>query len=306
MWSTRRHVHQEAAGQRDVRSDARALLPERLLGNLDDDLLPFLQQVADGCLRSAVFFRAGFGAPGGLGRRGFSAGLGLGPVLFGIFGPVRFGPRRRRGFRHSAAHPAAHTARHPVHESAALVANGCERRPAFRRGGFGCGLLPIRVLLRAFRLVHFCAGAEDHFLNLGIVDAAALAGQFRLVRIRFRHLRSVSRQLSIFAGRRRFRSHRRSIDVGGKLSRRYFSGRSLVDDGLFRRGQESGFRVGFVLWWRLFIVRFEKVRGSIGQGIRTRVLFRLFIRQNLDVRGEIAVLLAHPRFLLPSRRTVFP
>ena len=44
----RRHVDHEPARQRDVRCDARALLAERLLGNLDDDLLPFLQQVGDG------------------------------------------------------------------------------------------------------------------------------------------------------------------------------------------------------------------------------------------------------------------
>src|ERR1019366_2460249 len=44
----RGHVHQEAARQRDVRSDARTLLPQRLLGDLHDDFLPFLEQIADG------------------------------------------------------------------------------------------------------------------------------------------------------------------------------------------------------------------------------------------------------------------
>ena len=43
----RRHVNQEASGQRDVAGDARALLADGLLGNLDQDLLPFLQQVGD-------------------------------------------------------------------------------------------------------------------------------------------------------------------------------------------------------------------------------------------------------------------
>ena len=44
----RRHVDQEAARQRDVAGDARAFLADRLLGNLDQDFLAFLQQVADG------------------------------------------------------------------------------------------------------------------------------------------------------------------------------------------------------------------------------------------------------------------
>src|SRR5206468_1798268 len=43
-----RHVDQEAARQGDVRRDARTLLSQWLLGDLNDDLLPFLQQVADG------------------------------------------------------------------------------------------------------------------------------------------------------------------------------------------------------------------------------------------------------------------
>ena len=50
----RRHVDHVAAGQRDVRSDARALLAERLLGDLDDDLLAFLQQVGDGRQRRSL------------------------------------------------------------------------------------------------------------------------------------------------------------------------------------------------------------------------------------------------------------
>ena len=43
-----RHVDQEAAGQGNVRGDAGALLSQRLLGDLDDDLLAFAQQIADG------------------------------------------------------------------------------------------------------------------------------------------------------------------------------------------------------------------------------------------------------------------
>ena len=43
-----RHVDDVPSGQRDVRSDAGALLAERLLGDLDQDFLPLLQQVGDG------------------------------------------------------------------------------------------------------------------------------------------------------------------------------------------------------------------------------------------------------------------
>ena len=54
-----RHVYQEPAGQRDVGSDARALLAERLLGDLHDDFLALLEQIADG--RRAALLRPGFG-----------------------------------------------------------------------------------------------------------------------------------------------------------------------------------------------------------------------------------------------------
>src|SRR5579885_3105199 len=43
----RRHVNEEATGQRDVRGDARALLRDRFLRYLDDDLLAFAQEVCD-------------------------------------------------------------------------------------------------------------------------------------------------------------------------------------------------------------------------------------------------------------------
>ena len=69
----RRHEHQVAAGQRDVAGDARALGADRLLGHLDDDLLPFLEQVLDADLLAR-----------------------LGPVLAAVPLPVRpLGPRSR-------------------------------------------------------------------------------------------------------------------------------------------------------------------------------------------------------------------
>ena len=47
----RRHEDQEAARHRDVRGEPRPLGAERLLDDLDEDLLPFLQQVFDLRLR---------------------------------------------------------------------------------------------------------------------------------------------------------------------------------------------------------------------------------------------------------------
>src|SRR3954452_16994697 len=41
------HVDQEASGQRNVAGDSSALFADRLLGNLDQNLLPFLEQVGD-------------------------------------------------------------------------------------------------------------------------------------------------------------------------------------------------------------------------------------------------------------------
>ena len=43
----RRHVHEKAAGQRDVAGDARAFFAERLLGDLHDDFLARLEHFGD-------------------------------------------------------------------------------------------------------------------------------------------------------------------------------------------------------------------------------------------------------------------
>ena len=44
----RRHEDEEAAGKRDVRGDARALLGDGLLGDLNENLLTGLEQLTDG------------------------------------------------------------------------------------------------------------------------------------------------------------------------------------------------------------------------------------------------------------------
>ena len=52
-----RHVDDETARQSDVRRDARALLAERLFGDLNDDLLAFFQKVGDGGQAAGVRVR---------------------------------------------------------------------------------------------------------------------------------------------------------------------------------------------------------------------------------------------------------
>ncbi len=54
----RRHEHQKPAGHRDVRRQARALGAERLLDDLDQDLLARVQQLFDFRLRAAGSFAA--------------------------------------------------------------------------------------------------------------------------------------------------------------------------------------------------------------------------------------------------------
>ena len=50
----RRHEHQKPAGERSVRRQPRALGAQRLLGDLDDDVLAFLDQLFDFRLRPAI------------------------------------------------------------------------------------------------------------------------------------------------------------------------------------------------------------------------------------------------------------
>ena len=84
----RRHVDEEPAGQAEMRRDARALGAERLLHDLDDDFLAFLEQVLDlgggrlalgtPAIAAAIVAGAPFGcrlaATGAAGRTGDGAG----------------------------------------------------------------------------------------------------------------------------------------------------------------------------------------------------------------------------------------
>ena len=73
----RRHVDHVAAGQGDVRRDARALLAERLLGDLDDDLLALFQQFGDRRQRRA-FAALGAACATGSVRGRYRCGRGFG------------------------------------------------------------------------------------------------------------------------------------------------------------------------------------------------------------------------------------
>ena len=76
-----RHEHQEPPRHRRVRGQPGAFRAERLLGHLDDDLLPFLQQVFDlrlGALLAIAIAPAkpALAGQAGRGRRCLAAGEG--------------------------------------------------------------------------------------------------------------------------------------------------------------------------------------------------------------------------------------
>ena len=73
-----RHEHQEPAGHGRVRRQPRALRPERLLGHLDDDLLPFLQQLFD--FRLGLFFASPLRSRGPRRPRSPSAAAATAPL----------------------------------------------------------------------------------------------------------------------------------------------------------------------------------------------------------------------------------
>ena len=126
-----------------MRSDARALLSERLFGDLNDDLLAFLQQVGDGWQRrpfSGTAERSGsalFGTAWSVQRTRLRRGLAdlASPGIW-----LRFCLGSSPGS--AATHLAAHAARKAVHVAAALLADlSGERRGAGRRS-VCCSRLP--------------------------------------------------------------------------------------------------------------------------------------------------------------------
>ena len=187
----RGHVDHVASRQGDVRSDARALLAQRLLGDLNDDLLAFLQQVGDGnwlCLRRIERARAR-----GAGRlRAWSARLAL--RSRGCVHVVRDAVPRRRAACSATLHAAcpASPPRPPrrrcgakpdaenVRRARALPRCRWPARACGRLRTFGCGRTPPWLLLRLLlpdsssaassSSASFGDGfAQDHRLNIAIL-----------------------------------------------------------------------------------------------------------------------------------------
>src|SRR5579885_705212 len=152
------HVDDVAPRQRDMRSNSRALLAQRLLRDLDDNFLSRLEEIGDRrILAFRLFSRAFFLriAPG------FGSGLRLNRC-----GSTRASPRRFTGAEIGLLRPARssapppHAPRDPVHVPAALLAYRCRLRPrrVFRLGfyrGLGFyGLLGDRLRALVKCLVH--------------------------------------------------------------------------------------------------------------------------------------------------------
>src|SRR5713226_5565196 len=108
----RGHVDQEAAGQRDVAGDARALFAERLLGNLDDDVLAGLQHLGNEL---------------GTTRRNGTASL-VAPIRSWAAGPTAFETRPAAGAS-AAVGTATAAIRAPATAIAATVASIAAERP---------------------------------------------------------------------------------------------------------------------------------------------------------------------------------
>ena len=181
----RRHVDHIASRQRDVRSDARPLLPERLLRDLDDDLLSLFEQIGDGrltlcgpChgtfLRPAPFWRRSAPLLRSRIRAAFlTALLRWATVLRTAFGRRAASSAASRAARNTMgilAAPLAHSSRSAVCTG---FAHARFRRTAFRGGSFRDFRIARRLvrLEQSFRtLGDFVElrAAQDHVLNVTI------------------------------------------------------------------------------------------------------------------------------------------
>ncbi len=155
----RRHVDDESPRQRDVRSDARALLAQRLLGDLDDDLLAFLEQFGNG--RHAAVFR----------RRATERDVSALEMAWLGARPRRGASPRRPASglvsaNAAAAHFAAHAARHAMHIAAALFA---------KLRGLRLALGTAQLPERRFRMTSSDAGADSSGFEAADSAAASAA-----------------------------------------------------------------------------------------------------------------------------------
>ena len=253
-----RHVDQEAAGQRDVRSDARALLSQRLLGDLNDNLLPFLQQVADG--RDAGFFGA---------RRGTDVG-----ARSRLRNRPDFALRRARLARRTAvaaiaaiaiaASPAPHAARIAMLQEARILALFAQR------GGEAGG--------NAGRFRPFLIHHGGLVLRLAFFDTLGLFGGFLFAENgfhagRFQHFRGFGFQLGFGFGLVRRRLYHddgffQDFDFLGDFGDRSLQFRLRREGDLVDPGQHHRFdqRFGFLRGDRLrfgFAVRVRVPPGSL-------------------------------------------
>ena len=140
------HVNDVASRKSDMRSDARALLAQRLLRDLNDNFLAFLQKFADGGHRGAFRPTAAaglFGTGGACFHRWRGRGCGFGSSF--LLESVVYTCSTAA----SAAHLAPHSSRHTMAIASALLADLrgeslCGRRllwlfGCFRRlRSFGC------------------------------------------------------------------------------------------------------------------------------------------------------------------------
>ena len=215
----RRHVDHEAAGQGDVRSDARALLAQRLLGDLNDDLLAFFQQVGDG--RSAALARIAR-------ARGRAAGRLRGAVRASASARCSRGSARLLFTRASIVRPIPTTA-----AAAAIAARNAMRKASapfadFRgaAGRLGSRLSPRRLLRRLQLLRGFRLGFAFE-IRFGRPSSAASSSLHR------RRLRPGSSP-----GCRGLRPHpSMGAVIGPDCGRVFQVGGFLRADGFFRQGR---------------------------------------------------------------------
>src|SRR6185437_309042 len=170
----RRHVDQETAGKREVAGDARPLLADGLLGDLDQNLLAGAEQITDQAGGGVLAGFAGLGARfrDGLGARSFGAG-------FGRPGSVALGPAIAAATAAAAAAAAARVAAAGgLHAGlAGFGANG-SLGIRFRRRGVGSASVVDGVGLDAVVLELLTLLLGGRGLELGhVIGRIAVLGQ---------------------------------------------------------------------------------------------------------------------------------
>ena len=224
-----RHVDDEAAGQRNVRRDAGALLSQRLLRDLNDDFLAFPQQVAD---RRGGGFLGTVGTAGRtllrrlIGGRGFLAGL-VGTALF---------HGTAAAFTSHAPGDAVHIARTLLTQGGRETGRDARRLRPFIDGR--CGLAGLLRGFAGFGDSHgFCAfGGLCVFCRFGVGFQGGIIAGFDFVEFND----GIARRLILF------QAELHHGVAGGYLFDRHQNGWMLRRRGLgfgdIGKGSDSGFR----------------------------------------------------------------